>query len=74
MALFVRSRRALLCGATALAATALLPARAYAAQDDATDVTVSNDRVVTYSGAPPQFARPSSSATDKAASRKTTKR
>lgn len=49
MAHFVHNRRTLLGGVTALAAAALLPSIASAAQDDATDVTVSNGRVVTYS-------------------------
>lgn len=49
MAHFVHNRRTLLGGATALAAAALLPSIASATQDDATDVTVSNGRVVTYS-------------------------
>lgn len=49
MAQFVHSRRALLGAATALAAAALLPTRAYAAQDDETTITVSNGRTVTYS-------------------------
>ncbi|MCA8885845.1 MAG: hypothetical protein KDA35_04420 [Hyphomonadaceae bacterium] len=49
MANFIHNRRAFLGGATALAATALLPSTANATQDDATDITVSNGRVVTFS-------------------------
>ncbi|MBK6704845.1 MAG: alpha/beta hydrolase [Caulobacteraceae bacterium] len=45
----VHTRRALLGAAAALTAAALLPAQAYAAQDDETTITVSNGRTVTYS-------------------------
>ena len=43
------SRRTLLSGAAALSAAVLAPNLAFAAQDDQTDITVSNGRVVTYS-------------------------
>lgn len=49
MAHFVHSRRTLLGGATALAAGALLPSIASATQDDATDITLANGRVVNFS-------------------------
>lgn len=49
MTQFVQNRRTLLAAASGLAATALLPSHAQAAQDDETSVTVSNGRVVTYS-------------------------
>ncbi len=50
MTQFVHSRRALLGGAAAMAAAAALGCpSAWAAQDDETNVTVSNGRVVSYS-------------------------
>jgi alpha-beta hydrolase superfamily lysophospholipase len=57
MSTFSTTRRATLAGAFALAGAALVPARAYAAQDDQTDITVSNGRAVTYSLWRPQTVR-----------------
>jgi hypothetical protein len=51
------TRRTLLTGAVALGAAAFAPPLAHATQDDQTDVTVSNGRVVTYSIWRPQTVR-----------------
>lgn len=57
MTKLIASRRTLLSGAIALGATVLAPSLAHAVQDDQTDVTLPDGRVVTFSIWRPQTVR-----------------